>query len=219
MNAVVNDELVHIPEYVRDLASFRRWTRSDEFPEQGRYSHLKGQLWIDLIPEKLFSHNQVKGEFAIVLGLLVKELGAGRYFHDRTLLTNVAAGLSTEPDGTFVSFDSLQKRRVVLVNGGDDFMELEGTPDMVLEVVSKNSVRKDTRVLRELYWLAGIPEYWLVDARQPQPRLDILKRGREGYTAVRKQAGWIKSAVFDRSFQLTTGNDKLGHPEYRLAVR
>lgn len=219
MNAVVNDELVHIPEYVRDLASFRRWARSDEFPEQGRYSHLKGQLWIDLMPEKLFSHNQVKGEFAIVLGLLVKELGAGRYFHDRTLLTNVAAGLSTEPDGTFVSFDSLQERRVVFINGGDDFMELEGTPDMVLEVVSKNSVRKDTRVLRELYWLAGIPEYWLVDARQPQPRLDILKRGREGYTAVRKQAGWIKSAVFDRSFQLTAGNDKLGHPEYRLAVR
>jgi hypothetical protein len=27
--------------------------------------------------------------------------------------------------------------------------------------VSPSSVQKDTVVLRELYWKAGIPEYWL----------------------------------------------------------
>jgi len=44
-------------------------------------------------------------------------------------------------------------------------LELEGTPDMVLEVVSASSVVKDTETLLQLYWQAGIPEYWLVDAR------------------------------------------------------
>jgi Uma2 family endonuclease len=36
---------------------------------------------------------------------------------------------------------------------------------MVLEVVSASSVEPDTQTLRELYWAAGIKEYWLVDAR------------------------------------------------------
>jgi Uma2 family endonuclease len=37
-------------------------------------------------------------------------------------------------------------------------MELEGTPDWVLEVVSQSSVAKDTKWLRESYHKAGIPE-------------------------------------------------------------
>jgi hypothetical protein len=57
------------------------------------------------------------------------------------------------------------------------------------------------------------------DAREGQPRLDILKRGREGYVATRKQAGWLKSAVFGRSFRLTSSADELRHPEYRPAMR
>ena len=40
---------------------------------------------------------------------------------------------------------------------------------MVLEVVSKTSVRKDTVVLPQLYWKSKIPEYWLVDGRPGSP--------------------------------------------------
>ena len=74
---------------------------------------------------------------------------------------------------------------------------------MVLEVVSDSSVRKDKRILPDLYWRAGIPEYWLVDARGKSPEFTIFKHGREGYTPTRPQrGGWLKSDVFGRSFRL-----------------
>ena len=38
-----------------------------------------------------------------------------------------------------------------------------GAPDLVVEVVSKSSVKKDLHEKFELYEMAGIPEYWLVN--------------------------------------------------------
>ena len=219
MSTIVLGENIRIPHFVDDLESFRRWARSDEFPERGRFSHLNGELWVDAMPEQLFTHNQVKGEFAIVLGGMMKSDHLGRYFHDRTLLTNAEAGLSTEPDGTLVSYASPKRDRVRLLEAEEGFLELEGTPDMVLEVVSSTSVEKDTVVLRELYWQADIPEYWLVDARGDRLQFDILRRRPTGYVATRTQAGWLKSAVFGKSFRLSSRPDELGHPEYTLSVQ
>jgi len=219
MSTIVLEERIRIPDSVVDLQSFRRWARSDEFPDRGRFSHLQGEVWVDLMPEQLFTHNQVKVEFATVLFGSLKHDRRGRFFGDRTLVTHVEAGLSTEPDGTFVSFESLRRGRVQLVEGAEGFVELEGTPDMVLEVVSDSSVEKDTVVLRELYWQTGVPEYWLVDARGERLQFDILRRRPDGYGETRKQAGWLKSAVFAKSFRLSSHLDELGHPEYTLSVR
>jgi Uma2 family endonuclease len=219
MSTIVLQESIRIPDFVVDLASFRDWARSGEFPQRGHFSHLNGELWVDLMPEQLFTHNQVKGEFAIVLGGMLKSVRLGRYFHDRTLVTNNEAGLSTEPDGTFVSYEALKQNRVRLVEGVHGFVELEGTPDMVLEVISPTSVEKDTVVLRDLYWQAGILEYWLVDARGERLQFDVLRRRRDGYVETRKQAGWVKSPVFGKSFRLTSASDELGNPEYTLSMR
>lgn len=216
---IINGE-ARIPGWVTDLASFRRWACSDDLPRRGWFSYLGGELWVDLSMEQLFSHNQVKGKFAIVLGALVDAAELGLFFHDRTLLSNPGAELSTEPDGLFVSFGAVEDGRVRLVEGAEEgYVELEGSPDMVLEVVSASSVQKDTVRLPELYWRAGIPEYWLVDARGESPQFDILRRGAKGYTATRKQKGWLRSKVFGRSFQLTQQPNRLGLPAFTLAVR
>lgn len=212
-----DERAIRIPDRVRDLASFRRWAKSDEFPERGWYSYLNGELWVDLSMERM-GHNQVKGEVARVLSNLVIEAATGRYLHDRMLLTNVAAGLSTEPDGMFLSFPTLQRGRAMLGQGGDS-LEVEGSPDMVLEVVSPASEHKDAVVLRDLYWRAGVREYWLADPRGDDVAFDILRRGPKGYTAVRGRGGWLKSPVFAKSFRLTRYADALGYPAYRLAAR
>jgi Uma2 family endonuclease len=79
-------------------------------------------------------------------------------------------------------------------------------------------VRKDTVVLRELYHKAGVPEYWLVDARSDL-RFDILHLEDSEYTPVVPVDGWLRSAVFDRWFQFSQSTDRLGHPQYSLASR
>ena len=206
-----------IPDSVRDLSSFRQWAKSDEFPSRGWYAHLNGQLWVDPSMEKA-AHNLLKSEFVVVLSPLVRAAREGRYFGDRMLLTNVDAGLSTEPDGMFISFAALKEGRATLENG-DDSLEVEGSPDMVLEVVSPTSVQKDTVVLRDLYWRAGIQEYWLADPRGDDLTFDILKRGPKGYTTVRKQAGWLKSSVFGKSFRLARRDDEAGISIFSLELR
>jgi len=209
-----------IPAWVKDLKSFRRWAKTESFPEHGWFSYLDGELWVDTGMEQLLTHNGVKTEYTIVVGSLVKSEKRGYFFSDRVLLTNEDANLSTEPDGSFASYEALESGRVVMVPGKEEgFVELAGTPDMALEIVSKVSVRKDTVILRDLYWKAGIPEYWLVDVRKQPLRFDILRHSARGYVASRKQDGWIKSTVFGKAFLLETTKDRLGNPQYFLRVK
>ena len=64
MNTIVlYDDSVDIPDGISDLAGFRRWAHSDDFPETGRICFLDGRVWLDVSKEQVFTHNQVKQEF------------------------------------------------------------------------------------------------------------------------------------------------------------
>jgi Uma2 family endonuclease len=217
---VIQERDVCIPEWVVDLESFSRWVGSEEFPEEGRICYLRGEVWVDMSWQQIFTHVAVKTEYTVVVGGLVKAQRLGNYFGDGARLRNPQADISVVPDGTFVSTKSLRTGRVRLIAGAvEGFIELEGSPDMALEVVSDSSVRKDTVRLRQLYWEAGVREYWLVDARGDSVMFDIQRHTPKGYAATRKQAGWVKSAVFGKTFRLTRQVDELGHPSFTLAVR
>lgn len=217
---VLYDEFVSVPAWVDDLASFRRWAHSEEFPESGRICYLNGEVWVDMSKEQVFWHNQIKNEFAFVLTGLAKAGRRGRFFPDGVLLSNPRADFTSQPDGTFVSHRALKSKQVLVVEGAHDgFVELQGAPEMVLEIVSESSVDKDTVVLRDLYWKAGIREYWIVDVRGDNLDFDILRHTSKGYAETRKQSGWLKSAVFGKSFRLIEREDDLGFPEFALKVR
>jgi Uma2 family endonuclease len=213
-------ETIEIPSWVCDHASFRRWARSEDFPESGRICFINRKFCVDVSKEQFFTHNQLKNEFAFVLTGFIKTGRLGRFVPDGMLLSNVEAAFTTQPDGAFVSREALRSGRVKLIEGATNgFVELEGVPDMVLEIVSDSSVKKDTIVLVDQYWQAGIPEYWLVDAREETIRFDILRQGAKGYTAVRKLAGYAKSQIFNKSFRLTRQLDESGDPEFSLSIR
>ncbi len=79
---------VRIPVWVTDLDSFRRWARSDDFPQRGRFAFIDGELWVDLSMEKLI-HNQIKGGMNTDLATLVRQGDRGFYYPDGMLVTNV----------------------------------------------------------------------------------------------------------------------------------
>lgn len=216
---VIESDRVSIPEWVKDLASFRRWARSDEFPETGRVCFLDGEVWVDMSNEQIFTHVLVKTKCIAALSTLVDAQELGLFLADGALLSNVDAGIAVNPDATFVSTAALLDRVRVLEGKRKGHVELEGSPDMVLEVVSDGSFHKDTRQLRQDYWVAGIREYWLVDARSEPLVFDILRYTPKGYRTTAKKDGWIKSAVFGKSFRLTQRASGHGYPEYTLEVR
>jgi Uma2 family endonuclease len=215
---IINDiEQFRLPMSVVDHQSFRRWATSEDLPQHGRLSFLVGTVWVDLSMEQL-KHNKVNLEITAVLALLVRALATGHFLADRMLITNIRAGLSTEPDAGFVSYESLRRKRARL-RKGDESVEIVGTLDMVLEVVSPTSEEKDTKILPKLYWRAGVTEFWLVDPRGENVAFDSFERGPKGYVAAPKQNGWVKSDVFGKSFRLTQSAGKNGLTEYRLEVR
>jgi Uma2 family endonuclease len=212
---------IRVPASATTLEGFRAWALSDEFPQRGRISFLQGDLFIDMSPEELDTHNRVKSEVTYTIAGLNKELDLGHFYSDGTLITNPAAGHSTEPDGTFVSWQSYEAGRVRRVARKDregQSIELQGTPDWVVEIVSRSSVEKDTRTLRESYHRARVPEYWIIDARFDSIDFQILRYRRDRYVAVSPRGGWLRSRVFGRGFRLERGRDRLGFWEYTLRV-
>ena len=54
---------------------------------------------------------------------------------------------------------------------------IEGTPDLVVEVVSKSTERKDRREKLETYAKYGVKEYWIVEPRRKSVEVYLLKEG------------------------------------------
>jgi Uma2 family endonuclease len=211
-----------VPPTARTWKGYREWALSDDFPERGNICFVNGEILIDMSPERIDTHNFVKLKVSAVLALLVGSIKTGYVFADRTLLSNQAAGVSTEPDAMFVSRDSLSKGLVQFVPGGINPLgaqEVVGQPDWVLEVLSPSSRKKDKILLRKGYYEAGIPEYWLIDALNNEIDFQMLIRGEKDYEPVMAQDGWLASATFGKSFKLERILHEDGFLEYTLHMK
>jgi Uma2 family endonuclease len=221
--SVVSDRYhLIVPPSAFTLSGFRAWVKADGFPERVRVAFLDGEIYLDMSNEELETHVAVKGEIGRVLSTLVRDSKLGKYYGDGVLVTNEAANVSNNPDALFLSWETIDSRRVQLIpREGEEgqYTEIEGRPDWVLEVVSDSSVRKDTRRLREAYHRAGIPEYWLIDARGEEIAFQILHRRKNGYAAAPLREGWQRSRVFGRNFRLVREHDRAGMWEYTLETR
>lgn len=221
--SVAFEEGFEIP-FVRSLGEFREWARSDDFPERGRVDYLAGRIEVDMTPEDYDSHGGLKVEVVRVLGDLVKAGDLGDLRADRTRVSTPEADLSVEPDLVFISnetFESGGARLVGKVTGeADRYVEVEGSPDLVVEIVSDRSVTKDNVRLLTAYWQAGVAEYWVVDARGEELIFHVHRRGPSGYEPAPSGAeGYRHSGVFDRWFRLTRRRDRRGGWAFDLEHR
>ena len=178
------DGCYRVPADVFTLSRFREWVHGGDFPEKGRASFIRGSVEVEMSPENLETHNAVKTEITGGLRELLKQRRIGRLYSDRAMFVCPEADISTEPDAMFCSHESRRSGRVRQVEwtkGSGDFVEVVGVPDLVVEVVSTSSVRKDTKLLRRQYYQAGIPEYWLVDGF----RSELVLHGRTPFELIR----------------------------------
>ncbi len=216
---VINGEL-RLPANLTTLDAFRQWARSEDCPEKGRFAFLAGVLWVEVAMEQFYTHNQVKEAIGRRLGNLVEGADLGRYAPGGMLLSYPPTGLSTMPDGLFVSYDAFRTGKVKQVPGATmkGVIELEGVPEMVLEVVSASSVEKDLVTLPDLYFKTGIPEFWRVDARDAL-RFEVFRWTSAGYASTQRPDGWWRSDIFNRDFLFVQGTDPIGMPRFTLQAR
>ncbi len=214
-------EDLRIPAEAQSFAGFRRWSQSEEFPERGRIDYLAGEIEVDMSPENLYAHGAVKTAVAAELHLLIGKTGLGAVFIDRTRVVSPAAALSVEPDITVVLWRSLQEARLREVPSAagaqGDYVEFEGPTDLVVEIVSDSSVRKDTKRLPPLYAATGVPEFWLIDARRDALDFTVRQLVGGAYQLLSADAdGWILSPLLGRNIRLVRRRIHLSRWVYEL---
>ncbi|MEW6303145.1 MAG: Uma2 family endonuclease [Verrucomicrobiota bacterium] len=135
-------------------AASRRWTFAEleaELPETTQPVELwDGELLKSPAPS--FFHQEITGRFydALKPWVTVHRLG-------KVVFTPVDMVLSphrsTQPDVLYVA-----KERLNIVQG-----RLQGPADLVAEIISPESRRRDRIDKRDLYEQHGVREYWLID--------------------------------------------------------
>lgn len=222
--AVIFEESLRVPAEVHDLEAFRRWAFSPDFPETGRIDFLSGDVEVDMSPEHLHTHGRVKVAVCQVLNELVEADDLGEVFVDRSRVTSPAGDLSVEPDVVVILWQSLESGRVRYVPDAQGrpgrSREIEGGPDLVVEIISDSSVGKDTRRLPRRYAAAGVRELWLIDARRDELAFAIHSLAGDAFERVTAAAeGWTASPVLGEVFRLVRERTRLGTWRYRLERR
>lgn len=214
------ETLFEVPESAHELEGFREWIHSIELPQCTRVSFLNGELQVDMSPESLETHNKCNRGLYAGWERCMAEEDVGELIVDGMLLINDDASLSTESDGMICLYESIRAGRVAYrerVDGSGRFVEVVGSPDVTAEIVSSSSVRKDTLILMDLYYVAGVGEYWLIDARKSEIDFRIYARGETAFVAVEPDAeGFSKSAVLNRRFRMTRTRNPVGGWRYTL---
>jgi Uma2 family endonuclease len=75
-----------------------------------------------------------------------------------------------QPDLVYVS----RERAGIITERG-----IEGAPDLVIEILSPSTAKRDRGIKMRRYAAAGVPHYWIVDPRTRT--LEAYRLGEQGY--------------------------------------
>ena len=136
-------------------------------PEDKRYELHDGDLVV--LPAPKERHQDVVGTLYYFLRAFVfgRKLGRVYIAPFDILFTNTDV---VQPDVMFVSNDRLD---IITPDN------IQGAPDLVIEVLSSSTAHRDRTFKRALYARHGVGEFWLVDT--DAHNIEVLLLGVEGY--------------------------------------
>ncbi|HEV3439152.1 MAG TPA: hypothetical protein VG122_17430 [Gemmata sp.] len=89
---------VTVPQQViTSISAFREWAGNNDLPENAKVFFYRGEVWIEMGKQQIFTHVAVKTEITRVLAGVTKTEKLGIYLVDGVLVTNEAADLSGNP--------------------------------------------------------------------------------------------------------------------------
>ena len=144
-------------------------------PEDGkRYELFEGE--IDMAPATNVPHQTIVGNLFLILSVHIRAHGLGKIFvapcdvvlSDTTVL---------QPDLLFVS----RERELIVTREN-----VQGAPDLVVEVTSPASALRDRGIKQQLYAKYGVAHYWLVNPARRELVALSLEAGSYHQTAAAK---------------------------------
>lgn len=122
-----------------------------------------------MAPSASSYHNVIMGDLYTDIRIYLRRNNCGYVFTD-----NVDVHL---PDGNMFKPDL-----IVVKSENADIIDWDGTihgvPDMVVEVLSRSTKKKDLTVKKDAYELNGVKEYWIVDPYMEVIDVYLLRDGK-----------------------------------------
>jgi Uma2 family endonuclease len=145
------------------------WTYDDylNLPDDGnRYEIIEGELYVT--PAPTTDHQYSSGELYFRLKGFIQRNQLGELYYAPYEVHLSEDTRPVQPDLLFIRTENAPK-------GGTPYFV--GVPDLVVEILSKSSIRTDTNAKFNAYEKAGIPEYWIVDPKARTVRVFVLEEG------------------------------------------
>ena len=139
-------------------------------PEDKRYELHDGDLVV--VPAPKEQHQDKVGALFIAIALFVRERMLGRVY-------------IAPFDIVFSNHDVVQPDVIFVSNERLDIItpdNIQGAPDLVIEVLSPSTAHRDRTFKRSLYARHGVGEFWLVDTEARS--IEILLLRPDGYEAI-----------------------------------
>lgn len=173
-------------EVLEKMLTYQEY-REMEFDEDDnfRYELLNGILMRKGSPT--IEHQRIAGNIYFRMRLFVEEKQVGEVF-SAPLDVVLDDHNAPQPDIFFVSKDKkyiLDEEKQVVI----------GTPDIIIEILSPGSVKKDRITKKKIYESCKVPEFWIVD---PSYRhIEIYKLAGDTYELADfvEESGTLKSTV------------------------
>jgi Uma2 family endonuclease len=150
------------------------WTYADylRLPDDGnRYEVIRGHLYVTAAP--VFNHQYVLWRLDQTLGRYIDENRLGILLgapFDVLLPDCIAAPV--QPDRVFLRTGN---------QPGFEDKNFQGVPDLVVEVESPKTRKRDRTIKLNAYRDAGVPEYWRVEIRSRAVVVHVLSEDRKRY--------------------------------------
>jgi Uma2 family endonuclease len=129
------------------------WQDVQQLPDDGhRHEAIGGELYVTPAPS--LQHQRISMRLTLILNRLLVEPGLGELFSAPVGVEFPATEEGVQPDLVFVS----NRRRGILADPC-----IRGAPDLVIEILSPTTERRDRGIKLKLYGSQGVAEYWIVD--------------------------------------------------------
>ena len=149
----------------------RPWPTYEDYlniPGDDRYELINGEFILVSAPNT--AHQRFSFRLSMSLGnfVLLGDLGEILVAPYEVLLTDPEGINIIQPDIIFVS-----KEREHIITPAN----IQGAPDLIVEILSPSTGRRDRTTKRDLYARHGVEEYWIADPELQTVIVMLLKDG------------------------------------------
>ena len=116
-------------------------------------------------------HNNAAGKLYLLIGMYAATNKLGLVFTD-SLDVHFPDGSLFKPDFMFIS---AANSKIVIDN---KHSTIHGVPDMVAEVFSRSTMKRDIGIKKDIYERNGVKEYWMIDPWRESVSVYLLRDGK-----------------------------------------